>query len=447
VILEIVKRIILENKICNNCLGRQFALLITGGGISNFEKGFSLKMLILMEAHQNILNDMEDKDKNINLIKMIAKNGLYSPALMTLKKLGEEIEITGKCSICEGILERIPFYIQMAKEKLSTIEYNNFLIGSKFHSRIIENEDRLRAKYGLKWGETIKGEFNREVGKGLLKLLNGKNVEFNNPEIVLVIDTNKNKIELDINPLFIYGRYLKLIRGIPQTHWTCKNCNGRGCSECDFKGYRYETSVEELIIKRAIEMCKGTGAKFHGAGREDIDALMLGSGRPFIMEIKDPKIRSIDLKKLEQEINTYAKDKVMVKELEFSDKNKVRKIKAGSQLTKKIYRTKVELKTKVDPNKIFELEKIFSNIIIEQKTPNRVLHRRSNKTRKKMVYSFKIEEITEYGFIAVISTQGGTYIKELISGDMGRTHPSVSEVLDDIECNVIELDVIIVDNI
>ncbi|MHA1233143.1 MAG: tRNA pseudouridine(54/55) synthase Pus10, partial [Candidatus Helarchaeota archaeon] len=76
----------------------------------------------------------------------------------------------------------------------------------------------------------------------------------------------------------------------------------------------------------------------------------------------------------------------------------------------------------------------------------RVLHRRANKTRKKQIYSFKIEEITENGFIAIITSQGGTYIKELISGDNGRTRPSVSELLGNIECKVIELDVLVVDN-
>ncbi|MHA1310241.1 MAG: tRNA pseudouridine(54/55) synthase Pus10 [Candidatus Helarchaeota archaeon] len=446
-IIETVKKILQENIICNNCLGRQFALLITGGKITNYDRGLSLKSYLLMETHSKILNNIGDQDENIDIIKKIAENGMFQPAVTTLEKFGINVEIKKGCTICKGIMNKIPYYADKVKEKLETVQFNNFLVGSKFNSEIIENEDRLRAKYQLKWGETIKGEFNREVGKIVLKGLKGKFVEFNNPEVVAVVNTIKDEIELNINPLFIYGRYLKLIRGIPQTHWICKNCNGLGCEECNYKGYKYETSIEELITKKVIEICEGTDAKFHGAGREDIDALMLGTGRPFVIEIRAPKKRFIDLKKVEKVVNEYAENKIIIKDLEFSDKYRVRKIKANSQLVNKTYRAKIEIKSKVDPEQIYELEKKFSNVIIEQRTPLRVLHRRVNKIRKKRIYSFKIDEITDYGFIAIITSQGGTYIKELISGDNGRTRPSVSESLGNIECNVLELDVIIVDTI
>ncbi|MHA1253314.1 MAG: tRNA pseudouridine(54/55) synthase Pus10 [Candidatus Helarchaeota archaeon] len=445
-VLELAKKIILENIICHRCLGRQFALLISGGGISNFNRGFAIKTLLLMGAHKEILNNIDDSKDAFDFIQILAKNGRFIPAAKTLEKYGIQVKIENKCDICQGIMDRLPEFAEKCVEKLKNIEFNNFLVGSKFAPQIVENEDRLRAKYGLKWGETIKGEFNREVGKIILRQFKNKTVEFGNPEIVAVINTITNEIELNINPLYIYGRYLKFERGIPQTHWTCKNCNGKGCEECDFTGTKYETSIEELITTKAIELCEGSGAKFHGAGREDIDALMLGSGRPFVMEIKDPKKRFIDLKHLEKLINEFAAGRVQVKDLEFSDKDVVRKIKASSQLIKKTYRAKVELDVKIDRQKILDLENKLSNIIIEQKTPTRVLHRRANKTRKKQIYSFKIEEITENGFIAIITSQGGTYIKELISGDNGRTRPSVSELLGNIECKVIELDVLVVDN-
>ena len=51
----------------------------------------------------------------------------------------------------------------------------------------------------------------------------------------------------------------------------------------------------------------GTGAKFHGAGREDIDVRMLGSGRTFVLEILEPKIRDLDLETLQEEVNNYAR--------------------------------------------------------------------------------------------------------------------------------------------
>ena len=40
-----------------------------------------------------------------------------------------------------------------------------------------------------------------------------------------------------------------------------------------------------------------------------------------------------------------------------------------------------------------------------------------------------------------VEAESGTYIKELISGDEGRTKPSISEMINN-PCKVIELDVL-----
>ena len=53
-----------------------------------------------------------------------------------------------------------------------------------------------------------------------------------------------------------------------------------------------EISVEELIAKIALKYTKSDDESFHGCGREDIDALMLGRGRPFVLELKNPKKRT-----------------------------------------------------------------------------------------------------------------------------------------------------------
>jgi len=69
-------------------------------------------------------------------------------------------------------------------------------------------------------------------------------------------------------------------------------------------------SIEEFISPEFIEASKATDSKFHGAGREDIDVRMLGTGRPFIIELKNPKIRAIDLHKIEKRVNKISKKKV-----------------------------------------------------------------------------------------------------------------------------------------
>ena len=71
----------------------------------------------------------------------------------------------------------------------------------------------------------------------------------------------------------------------------------------------YKESVEELISEIFLDKTRGYEAKFHGAGREDIDVKMLGTGRPFVLEIKEPKIRKLDLQKLAKEVNEHSKGK------------------------------------------------------------------------------------------------------------------------------------------
>ena len=106
-------------------------------------------------------------------------------------------------------------------------------------------------------GEPIKMEINREVGKIIEKNTN-KIVDFTNPDIIAIIDTVYDIVTLQIKSLYIYGRYKKFKRGIPQTKWPCRICRGKGCKICGNTGKTYNTSVEELISQKALEMTKGT---------------------------------------------------------------------------------------------------------------------------------------------------------------------------------------------
>lgn len=79
------------------------------------------------------------------------------------------------------------------------------------------------------------------------------------------------------------------------------------------------------------------------------------------------------------------------------------------------------------------LEKLNSTpvpLVLQQKTPIRVLHRRSLMTRERSVYSIKaIPCKSKRMFKLYVKTQAGTYVKEFVHGDLGRTRPSVSEIL------------------
>lgn len=373
-----------EGNICNHCLGRKLSSLVKG----------------------------EDN-------------------LDRAKKISEELNINqddAECIICGNIFDRIDdelFGKIYNKIEHLGVEFDTFLVGTSLDKAIKQKDDEISDSLDVVV-EPIKKELNRIIGSEIENNSN-KEVSFEKQDIVINVDIRKKtKVRLQINPLFIEGKYNKYLRGIPQTKWPCTKCKGRGCDECNGTGKQYPESVEELLSERILEVTRGYEAKFHGAGREDIDVLMLGSGRPFVLEIKEPKIRKINLKELEEEINKSAEGKTACHGLKFVERNRKAEIKVSSPDTYKVYKALVKCEEPYDKSKLKDLEKLDE---INQQTPIRVLRRRADKVRIKHVKELKSEVIDDYTFEMTIKTEGGLYIKELISGDEGRSKPNVSEIL------------------
>jgi tRNA pseudouridine synthase 10 len=191
----------------------------------------------------------------------------------------------------------------------------------------------------------------------------------------------------------------------------------------------YPESVEELIASPLLELTRGVDVKFHGAGREDIDARMLGEGRPFVIEVLAPHRRVIDLKAATEQINRSAEGKVAVDGLRFANKELVKRLKATSTTSKKVYKAIVQVSTPVRREELLVLESLPMPLEVRQRTPQRVLHRRADRLRRKRVFALQVTPQDEHKFELTIECQGGLYVKEFVSGDEGRTIPSVTEIL------------------
>ncbi|MHA1488806.1 MAG: tRNA pseudouridine(54/55) synthase Pus10 [Promethearchaeota archaeon] len=441
-VLEIYKKY----SICTYCLGRMFSLL--GTSTTNLERGKSLLLSITMESHGIYLSRANKQDAAIKDLIILAEKANFLPAQQVLKKEGFEystINSDQSCFLCNDIFSNLQKYAEKAKQLIEGIEFNNFLVGTSPDSQIINREDNFKAKFNLLEAESFKSHFNREVGKIFSTFLN-KPAEFINPDLLVIysLGFDSFKVNITTRSIFIYGRYNKLIRGIPQTHWTCKNCFGKGCESCNFTGKKYSISVEELISPEFAKETKASSTKFHGAGREDIDVLMLGNGRPFILEIRNPVIRTLDLEKIKKQVNEINAGKIYIKDLKFSSKKEVINIKAEAEQTRKVYKALTEAKNDLNLDEFTEkltlLKNKFENKILNQRTPFRVAHRRADKIRKKMVFKIDGKYIKPNLYEFIIETQGGTYIKELINGDNGRTPQSFAEIFGPLNCK--ELDVI-----
>ena len=387
-----------ENKICNHCLGRKFSKLIDG-------------------------KDNEDRGRIIR------------------EKLEIEEAKNSICPICRNLFDKINESLyERIDQKINYInlEFDNFLIGSRVDKDIQKIDEKMSEEINVDC-ENIKKEINRIIGLSLEKRYN-KEVEFEKNNILMEINFKKEEptVYIRINPIYIEGKYNKFIRGIPQTKWPCRECHGKGCDYCNYTGKLYPESVEEILSDIVLKYSKGRSCKFHGAGREDIDVLMLGEGRPFVLEVVEPKIRNLDLKQIEKEVNEYANGKTKYKNLKYCKRNRKAEIKVSSPNTYKVYEALVKSKNNIKKE---DLKVLKTLDVIEQQTPHRVKRRRADIIRKKRVIELETEFIDSNTFKMKIKTEGGLYIKELISSDEGRSKPSVSGLLKT-ECICKRLDVL-----
>jgi len=432
-IIEKTQKMLEKYPLCNHCLGRQYALL--GHGLDNEKRGENLKLLLTMKGHQLTL--LKQK-AGIALLKTMATNGSFNMATEILKKMRKRVKGKRQCHLCKGRFDHLDKLTSHVIEGLKDYEYNTFLIGIELPTEVEESEDEFKAEFEVTHGESMKNEFSREIGKRVSEIVD-KMAEHKNPDIVIFVNPFSEQITLQPNPLFISGRYRKLVRGISQSKWICTQCRGKGCQNCNWTGKMLPESIEEIITKPVLEKTLGENASFHAAGREDVDALMLGHGRPFIVEIKRPEKRFISLKNLAETINQEAKNKVKVSSLRFTNRGAVRRLKK-TETSEKIYRIVVELGMTVSDEDLKTLEKALTGAIIYQQTPSRVLHRRTNRVREKYIYEAKINKLSPNRIEMKIRCQGGLYIKELVTGDNGRTKPSIAEILS-IKAEPLELDV------
>jgi tRNA pseudouridine synthase 10 len=422
-ILEKAQKLLEQCALCDNCLGRQFALL--GHGLENQARGEAIKLLLTMKAHEMML---ANEKYGLVLLKTLATNGAFLAALEILQTQKKRIAKAKQCYLCEGKAENAKKLADKAAKLLAEYEFSTFLIGVKLPASVEEREDELKAKFDLNFSESMRNEFNRTIGKAV-STLTGKEVEFWRPDLAVIINPFTEHVALQVNPLHIAGRYKKLERGISQSRWLCRNCRGKGCERCNWTGKMYADSVEEFLATPTLELTKGEAAILHGAGREDVDALMLGSGRPFVIEVKVPKKRFIDLQKLEKTINERASAKVEVQDLRFADKELVRRLKKA-ETSQKTYNVVVDFDRPVSDKELRKLENTLKGLVVYQQTPQRVLHRRADRVREKYIYEAKVRRLTPSRVRLKVRCQGGLYVKELVTGDEGRTKPSMAEILD-----------------
>ncbi len=406
---DVTERAVATGPVCDACLGRLVA--DRSFGLTNAERGKSMRV-----SHA------------------LTEDDPY------------EAPDTADCWVCEGECARFEQFAERALAAMDGWEFTTYQVGTRVSPLLEENERFLREDAGLPEdaGEQLKSEFNREVGKRIGAATDAE-LDLERPDVLALIDLSTDAIDLQVNSAFVYGRYRKLERDIPQTKWPCSDCGttgtkrGEPCEACEGTGYRYGTSVEQLTAPVVLEAMDGEEAVFHGAGREDVDALMLEGGRPFVIEIKRPRRRDLDYDALEREVNEFAGGRAEVAGLRPATHDMVERVKELDAA--KTYRATVEFADPVEADAFAAAIGELRGATLEQRTPQRVDHRRADIVRTRTVYDISGELEDDRHAVVELHGEGGLYVKELISSDDGRTEPSLAGILG-VDAEVTALDVL-----
>jgi tRNA pseudouridine synthase 10 len=331
---------------------------------------------------------------------------------------------SSKCSLCTGLFDRLDVWTDRAVRAVDGLEWHRFTCGSRWNPEILAHEEMIWQEVGATHPESIRGAFNREWGKRI-EGRTGTEGGTSRADLVFLADLPTGRVEVTILPVFFRGRYRKLDRTLPQTHWPCRRCHGRGCTHCQGTGKTYPTSVEEIVAAPFLRACGGTTSRFHGMGREDIDARMLGEGRPFVLELLRPQLRSLSLPPILAELAQEAQGRVEVLEVESCGPEEVLRVKSAAP--DKSYR--IEVRGTPPEEKINEALRVAVSRAIAQRTPTRVAHRRSDRVRTRRIVAAQLVGVADGRFTLEIRTEAGTYVKEWVEGDGGRTEPSLAELL------------------
>ncbi|KAI5752129.1 hypothetical protein M8J77_014090 [Diaphorina citri] len=329
----------------------------------------------------------------------------------------------------------------------------------KFNSELTINvkltysNDELECFKLLELCPDVFGQRNTKKFRGFLfskksvdeALNNKKNVKLRNfyinPPSIPNHELLCSEVDIKQNQIYCAGRYNKYSRSLPQSPWIKNNQR------------RFNSSVQELIAKDVQNLFKADDYLFSSSGREDVDVRMLGTGRPFSIELINPKCTKVTQKQIDSlmdKINNENGEKIRVQDMTTVSKDHLKLLKDGEDSKTKTYEALCVSKNPLTMEHLLNISKC-TPLVVNQKTPIRVLHRRANLVRLKTIHSMDATIIphsrndNQTFFCLKLVTQAGTYVKEFVNGDFGRTLPNLGTLLNDPDIDILALDVLNID--
>ena len=327
---------------------------------------------------------------------------INSTHLSSGKRLGNKIRnstnsrAVTKCYICKNLFSNAVLYVKMMQNASMRYEFSTFTVGAILKQSIIERDDKLRSKFHLHGVDGIKTAVTRELGKKFARKTRTC-IDHLLPDIIFTINFRTEQCDVKTKPIFLYGRYIKNKRGLPQKEESCQDCKGKGCIFCNNHGIVSFDSVEGKISQFLYEKFETNQVKFTWIGGEDKTSLVMGNGRPFFAKLLSPKKRNVRLAKKSN------LDKIMIHAL-----RKIDHIPNGSIHFKSKIKMLVSAKNNISSNRLKKLKQLVT-VPIEITDSN-------NKQHKKTIHKVNYKKNSLQSFTVEIEADGGIPIKRFVDG-------------------------------
>lgn len=361
----------------------------------------------VLQLSQKILTEYDLCD--VCLGRLFAKK----LGLVSNKKLGDKIHHalkikSTKCYVCKNIFDGVNSQVAKMLDVSSDHDFTTFLVGTKIKPSILDRDDHMRSRFRLRGIDGIKTNITKELAKQFSHKTK-KKVESSEPDLVFMIDFKADSCTIQTKPVFLWGRYAKTERGMPQKQKPCTTCLGKGCIDCNHHGISEFDSVEGLISKYLFEKFGAVQTKITWIGGEDSTSLVLGSGRPFFVKLLHPKKRHPRLPK------KITLGKIVVQNLKLINKTPTGPV----QFTSKV-KLCISCENKVEQTDLSRLDILEKNTI--------AVYEKSGRRTEKLIQNIQYKTHSENSFYLSITAGGGLPFKRFVSGD--DVFPNISDILE-----------------
>ncbi len=338
--------------------------------------------------------------------RLFSKQLYLSSNKLLGKKLKKNLNSTKKCYICKNLFENLNHFLKLMLDVSSNYSFLSFSVGAMIKPSIIDRDDYIRSKYKLKGIDSVKTDITKELRKLFFRKTK-KIIDLLDSDVTFTVNLKDESCQMRSKSIYLSGRYIKTLRGISQKQKSCENCFGKGCRICNFHGISEFNSIEGIISKFLFKKFGGTTAKFTWIGGEDKSSLVLGTGRPFFVKIKNPLKRN-------SKLNSVTFDSLKITNLKIITESPKKPLKFNS-----LIELKISTENDIDSKNLKKLKDL-------QKHPV-VVYEKSGKRSEKKVFSIKYKKNSRNTFTLVIQSEGGLPVKRFVSS--ADVTPGISQIL------------------